>query len=139
MDFLTSRAFELPRTREDWRGEFHFNLWRTRQWPYRELQEGARLFWYETPLKRLSWETRVARVGRFEYRELDEAVEIITRSFGSFDEQQAYMQDKPSAGYGLVYASEPIRRVDRNRPEGFTMPRLGWLRIDEQVKRVWHL
>lgn len=136
MDLITSRRFVLPATAEDWAGAYHFNLWSKRHWPYVELHEEDRLFWYESPFQRFSWETEAVRVERFEYSSLDEAVAIMQRAFGPLDESQPYLDDKPEMGYGLVYASRPIRRLDRARPEGFRMPMLGWLRLDPTMRGV---
>jgi hypothetical protein len=54
MRMIVSRRFRFPRTAEELRTAFYFNLWSRRYWPLEALKEGDTLYLYESP-------TRLAR------------------------------------------------------------------------------
>ena len=49
-----------------------FNMWQLRLWPYQELQAGGTLYWYDTKEQVIVWQSRVAKVERFEFANKDE-------------------------------------------------------------------
>src|SRR3712207_1696062 len=135
MEYITSRGFVLPASAEEMADTFWFNMWRTMQWPYKELKVGDRLYWYESPSKSIVWKSEVVEVVRFEYQDKSVAGRELAERFGEFDKSQAYFLQAPLAGYCLAYKVLPAERVDYPRPEGFKFPYLGWLRVDEKVQR----
>lgn len=136
MEYITSRGFALPESAEEMAEAFWFNMWRAKQWPYRELNSGDLLYWYESPSKSIIWRTEVTEVARFEYEDKSVAGRVLEERFGEFDKLQSYFLQAPSEGYCLAFKVLPVERVDYPRPEGFKFPFLGWLRVDEKVKRA---
>jgi len=134
---MTSRSVDLPNSLEDWASNFHFNLWATEQWPYRELEEGTGVLWYEGRQKLLTWETRVIQLDRFKYSSLDEVGNRLLERFGSFNATQPYMKGKANRGVCIADRSEPIRFHGLSAPAGFRMPQLGWKRVDESLVSDW--
>ena len=110
-------------------------MWRAKQWPYKELNTGDLLHWYESPSKSIVWGTEVTEVVRFEYEDKSVAKRILEERFGEFDESQPYFLQAAPKGFCLAFKVLPTERVDYPRPEGFKFPYLGWLRVDERVKR----
>lgn len=135
MEYITSRGFRLPESDDEMAGEFWFNMWRSKQWPYKELKPGDLLYWYEPPSKAIVWRTEITEVTRFEYEDKAVAGRLLEERFGEFDKSQAYFLNAPSEGYCLAFKVLPVERVDYPKPEGFKFPYLGWLRIDERVER----
>lgn len=135
MEYVTSRSFRLPESEQEMADEFWFNMWRTRQWPYKELKAGDWLYWYESPGKSIVWRTTVTEVERFDYTDKSAAANALEAKFGEFDKSQAYLEHAPSEGYCLAYKVLPAERVDYPKPEGFRFPQLGWLRVDEEIRR----
>ena len=68
MDYITSRGFLLPKSEEEFGRIFWFNLWSKRLWPYRELERGDVLFWYQIPTRAIVWKSVVEQVMRCEYK-----------------------------------------------------------------------
>ncbi len=134
--FFVSRS-STPRSEEDWKEFFHFNMWRVRLWPLKEVKEQDRLLWYDTKMKRLTWETEIVLIDGFDYKTVESAVRRLRKHFGDTDLDQPYIRGRPEPGYCLAYRSDPVRRLDLPAPEGFKMPMLGWLRADDTWRNTW--
>ena len=136
MAFITSRNFALPETADGMSEGFWFNLWTRRLWPYRELEAGHTLYWYESPSKIVSWKTEVKQVDQFEYSDKAEAADRLHSVFGDFDQLHPYFVDGPDAGYCDAWNVTPVQRVDLARPDGFRFSQNGWMRVSE-VANIW--
>lgn len=134
--YVTSRS-RLPDAAEDM-DYLWFNVWQTRLWPYRELQPGDDLWWYESSSGRLRWHSRVARVEAFPYSGLDDALDRLDELFGTtVERRQDYLHGKPDEGYCLGYTVEALKLVDVPRPDGVTFSRTGWERGDRDGIAEW--
>jgi len=129
MDYLTSKRFELPSSRESMANGVWFNMWTIRLWPLRELEEGATLYFYETPNRRVVWKTRVTKIDTFQYHEKAAALGRLRREFGPFNPHQPYVEQAPAQGFCLDYAVAPLRRLSMPLPPGVRMSQQGWLRV----------
>lgn len=139
MEYITSRRFLLPDTADAMANTFWFNMWLTRQWPYRELDSGNVLYWYQSPTKQLTWKSHVTEVDRFPYDNKVEAERVMRDRFGDFDTEQPYFVDAPEHGYCIAWKVLSLEQLDVTRPEGFRMPMLGWLRVDTVIAEKWSL
>jgi hypothetical protein len=127
--FVTSRSFGLPDSAEAMNEAIWFNLWRNRLWPYRDVQRGDELYWYETSSERIVWRTRISELAAFAYASLDEALARIEAAFVvHVDRAQPYLTGKPDSGFCLAYRVDVIERVDLARPAGVRFSQQGWER-----------
>lgn len=131
--FVTSRGFPLPATLEEMEARSWFNLWQNRQWPYREVEEGNTLYWFDTAERAVVWESRIGRLLTFSYQTLDDARQRLRTFFGKPDLTDPYLDDATGHGYGVAYTVERLRRVQVPAPDAFRFPQLGWLRCNEQA------
>jgi hypothetical protein len=139
MEYITSRGFNLPESSEEMTDRFWFNMWRLKLWPYEELVVGDILYWYESPNKCIVWKTRISGVDRFQYENKEAAGHRLKEIFGDFDRDQPYYVEAPTKGFCLVWKVKPLQRVNIPRPDDFSFPQQGWLRIDDEVSRKWVL
>ena len=133
---MTSRNFVLPATPQAMAEGYWFNMWTKRLWPYRELEAGDVLFWYESPTKTVRWRSRVRAVVRFEYANKREAAARIVAESGPFDQGQPYFVDAPNSGYCLAWNVVGVKQINLPRPEQFRFGQSGWMRIEE-LANVW--
>src|SRR4051812_15889812 len=89
--FVTSRGYTLPTTPDGMAASPWFNLWQRRLWPYRELQPGDTLFWYDATAQAVVWASRVSRVERFEYGSKDDVRERLRAVFGDQSFSDPYL------------------------------------------------
>lgn len=134
--YVTSRGFLLPETEAEMGAAFWFNMWTKRLWPYKELQTGDILYWYETPTKSVKWRTEVSQIETFEYSDKQETATRLEAMFQSFDEQQDYFKKAPSEGFCLAWTVRPLEKLDLERPEDFRFAPNGWMRV-EDIKGQW--
>lgn len=138
MEYITSRRYTLPASAHEFRHQCWLNLWRRREWPYSRLMPGDILYWYETPTRVFVWKSRVARVERFPYTDKSNALATMEAAFGyEVDRTQPYFVDGPDQGYCLAYTVDSMERLCLPRPDGVVLPRLGWMRIDDEATRGW--
>jgi len=135
--YITSRGFRLPQTKEELESRVWFSLWKTEQWPYRELIQGDRLYWYESPTKRVVWESSIKDLDRLQYADKQDLADRLRSRFGDFDENEPYFREAPDEGYCIAYRVAAIKKLSRPKPKEIEMPRLGWLRVDEHIARTW--
>jgi len=141
MAYITSRGLQIPRSKPEMReARCWFNMWRSRQWPYGELESGDILYWYEVPTRRLVWETRITVVEKFPYRSKEEVVErLLDRFEYDVDRKEPYFVDAPKRGYCLAWRVEPVRSLALAKPEGVHFPRLGWWRVNDAAAQGWSI
>ena len=72
---VTSKNYFLPDDADAFSNGLWFNLWTKKQWPYKELERGDTLFWYESPSKHIVWKSQVVEVLRFSYESKKEVEE----------------------------------------------------------------
>lgn len=135
MTFVTSKKSSLPKTAEELQNDVWFNMWTKRYWPYQEVESGDTLFWYESPNKRVVWQSTILDVIRFAYQNKEEA----QAQLGLSPDQAGhfYFANAPASGFCLQYKVEAIARLPISKPEAFRFPQLGWLHVDEKVQREW--
>lgn len=134
--FIVSRR-SLTRDINEWPNICSFHMWAKQLWPYLEVKNGDRVFWYEGESKTLVWETRIVQLEAFAYDSSSQAYERLDRTFGPIDRKQPYVDRKDREGYCLAFRSEPVRVLDVPAPDGFRMPMLGWMRITPEVNGTW--
>lgn len=134
--YITSRSFVLPKDRDDMAQSVFYNMWQNKQWPYRELETGARLFWLEGPSNQLVWDSKVNRVERFEYSDKLMCKNKLKTLFSNADFSD-YFNKAPYSGHCLAYQVIPIRKIIIKKPDDLRFPQLGWLKIDEKVAKHW--
>ncbi len=139
MEYVTSRRFHMPVSAQEMEERFWFNMWRTQQWPLRELAVGDGLYWYESPAQRLVWNTRVSSIEQFTYTTKFEAAQALRTRFTDLDTEQPYFVEAPERGYCLVWKVTPLERLDLPKPAGFRFPMLGWLHLDNEIASQWGL
>lgn len=135
--YVTSRRFELPDTAAEM-GRLWFNVWQRQLWPYRELQPGDDLWWYESSSGRLRWYSRVVQVEAFPSSRLDDALDRLEKLFGTeIDRRQEYLHGKHDRGYCLGYTVDALKPVDVPRPDGVRFSMTGWERGDRDGIADW--
>ena len=135
MALITSRNFVLPQLSDAMRTNVWFNMWTMNRWPYKELNPGETLLWYESPNQHIVWSTNVTDVTRFPYSRREEVAAKLKLS--AVEAAQPYFVKAPASGFCLSYRVNPIERLDLSRPDDFRFPQLGWLRIDDDVVKKW--
>ena len=108
-------------------------MWQKKQWPYKELKEGDTLYWYESPSQSVVWRTVVSEVERLEYEDKELVWHFLQERFGEFDTAQSYYLSAPSKGYCLAYKVLPLEKVNYEKPENFSFPYLGWLKLSDEL------
>jgi len=132
---VTSKNYFLPDDADAFSNGLWFNLWTKKQWPYKELERGDTLFWYESPSKHIVWKSQVVEVLRFSYESKKEVEEKLNLT--PVQVAQEYFVDGPDAGFCLSYKVATIERLSIPRPDDFKFPRLGWLKVSPEVIAAW--
>jgi 5-methylcytosine-specific restriction endonuclease McrA len=137
MEYITSRRNYLPELPTELEDAYWFNLWQRKLWPYQELEVGSILYWYQTPSRSIVWKSVVTDVARFTYGSRSEAHKQLVSQFGNFDPSEDYFINAPEHGYGLAYKVSPLLRMEIPKPRNIQFPRVGWLRIAQEVEQRW--
>jgi hypothetical protein len=131
--FVTSRSFALPSTDKLLTDPIWYNMFEKRQLPYRLLQVGDILYWFDTKQAAIVWKTRVRAVERFQY-DSKEAVRkqvadpAFRDRFGVPDLDHPYFTgSKANKGFFLAYIVDSASPVRVPRPVGYKFKRIGWL------------
>ena len=135
--FITSRGFALPTDVGEMADNLWFNMWQRRLWPYKELDEGDTLYWYDTKEQAIVWRSRVAQVERFEYANKDEVRKKFQVSFELDDLNDPYFDNAKDQGYCLAYKVDSLVRLDVPKPAEFKFPMEGWLRCSDEDAANW--
>lgn len=138
MEYITSRGFKFPHFVKKMADQLWFNMWRRRQWPYREVVAGDVLYWYEAKSKSVVWQTRVAKVHKQEYRSKPELAMALKSAFGVSIAKDPYFKYKgrPSTGVCLAYKVIPVKHLNISYPVAPRFPRLGWSRPGERFYKA---
>jgi hypothetical protein len=135
--FITSRGFALPTDAGVMRENLWFNLWQRRLWPYKELDVGDTLYWYDTKELAIVWRSRVAQAERFEYSNKDEVRKRFQVSVGLDDLHDPYFDKAKDQGYCLAYKVDSMVRLNVPKPADFTFPMVGWHRCSDKDAADW--
>ena len=135
--FVTSRGFALPTDSSKMGESLWFNMWQRRLWPYMELDKGDTLFWYDAKKQAIVWQSRVAKVERFEYANKNEVRKKFQLSFGLDDLNDPYFDKAKDKGYCLAYKVDSLVRIDATKPAEFKFPIEGWLRCSDEDAGDW--
>ncbi len=135
--YITSRRYILPSRKVEFAQRVWFHFWRRRLWPYREIQPGDILFWYETPSKRIVWKSWLSKVIRGSYQNKHEVKERLYREFGLQEINSPYLEQAPKQGYYLAFQAVPLQHLDLGKPPHIRFPAHGWLRITQEIAHEW--
>lgn len=135
MKYATSRSFVLPISPEEMSTALWFNLWKNKNWPYRELEVGDVVLWYESATQRLRWLTKVVEVHRFEYSSKADVAQQL--DLDQEDRTQPYFTDGPDSGYCLAYRVDALAELAEEKPPEFRFPMLGWMRLADDADTPW--
>jgi hypothetical protein len=137
--YLRKRLTSQGLTTEDELSRPNWSLWRSRRFPWGDLEPGDRVLlidhWREDD--RLSWELSVTDVHHQRVDSKSEAVTYLAEAYGiPVDELEddvylAAKEDGP--GVLLAWRGEQTRRLNLPRPPGLKIARHGWGRLDEQA------
>ncbi len=136
-EFVTSRGYALPTSGDDLAGWMWFNMWKPRLFPYRELDVGNTLFWYDSTAQAIVWKTKVNDIDRFEYKSKDEVRTRLIERFGSDPIDDPYYIDASDHGYCLAYKVTPVEQLNVAKPPDYRFPQIGWLRCDDAEAQSW--
>lgn len=134
--YVTSRG-TVPESADDLAGWVWFNLWQRRLWPYKELNVGDTLYWYDSTAHEIVWETKVVAVERFEYEDKTEVRQRLLKRFDVEPNEDPNFIESADAGFCLAYKVAPVRQVRLPRPNEFKFPQGGWLRCDDPIAKTW--
>jgi hypothetical protein len=110
--FVTSRGFPLPADPGEMASNLWFNMWQRRLWPYKELEEGATRYWYDTKEQAIVWRSRVIQVERFEYAGKEAVRKRFDTAFGVTNLNDPYFDKAKDQGYCLAYKVDLLIRLD---------------------------
>lgn len=135
--FITSRGFALPTSSDELAGWVWFNMWQRRLWPYRALEVGDTLFWYDSPAQAIVWKTTVSDVDRFEYENKNQVRQRFQERFGDDPINDPYFVDASDHGYCLAYKVTPVEQLNLPKPGDYKFPQGGWLRCSDAEAQTW--
>jgi hypothetical protein len=137
--YLRKRLTSQGLTTEDELSRPNWSLWRSRRFPWGDLEPGDRVLlidhWREDD--RLSWELSVTDAHHQRVGSKAEAVTYLAEAYGMSEdelEDDVYLAGKEDGpGVLLAWRGERIRRINLPRPPGLKIARHGWGRLDEQT------
>lgn len=135
--FVTSRGFPLPTDAGEMASNLWFNMWQRRLWPYKELEERAMLYWYDTKEQAIVWRSRVVQVARFQYSSKDDVRKQFDIAFGVTNLNDPYFDKAKDQGYCLACKVSALIRLHVPKPAQFKFPMEGWLRCSDEDASEW--
>ncbi len=132
MEYITSRGYKLSSEISEIENHNWYNLWKNKQFPYNELLPGDTLFWYDTSSKKLVWKTQVIKVDRFPYSNKQEIKDRHPITIG-----EKYFEEGPSKGHFIGYKVKVLEKIEIQKPSGYTIPQIGWIRVDNEIAELW--
>jgi hypothetical protein len=135
--YITSRSFALPTDANEMADSLWFNIWQPRLWPYRELQLGDPLFWYDPTIQSIVWRSQVARIERFPFKNKREVEERLYSVFGVQVGDDPYFIKAANSGHCLAYQVNSVVHCDIPKPANYRLPQLGWIRTTDETAREW--
>lgn len=138
--YITSRSFALPTDANEMEDRLWFNIWQHRLWPYRELELGDLLFWYDPTTQSIVWRSKVASIERFAFKNKREVEERLYTVFGIEVGDDPYFIKAADHGYCLAYQVDSLVHCDIAKPGDYRLPQIGWIReTDGDTAREWLL
>jgi len=135
--YVTSRRFALPTSIEELAGRLWFNLWQQRLWPYREVDVGDTLYWYDPTARAIVWNTTVRDVDRFKYESKEQLRSRLHERFGEDPVDDPYYAQAANQGYCIAYKVTPVEQLNLPKPTDYGLPRLGWLQCKDPEAQAW--
>lgn len=124
-------------------GRRHWNLWRTRQQPFKDFGDGTQVVLVDTwpGGSRLTWQVRASDVIATSYASKNEAIRYIAQGLGIPRSEvwaDDYTTNGPDEGVLLAWGCQPVRRINIGRPQDMKFRPNGWLTEDSPtVLRRW--
>jgi hypothetical protein len=124
--------------------EVEWNMWRSRQPPYHDLDVGSRVILVSgggPTAGMLTWEVEVTAVAKGQYGSHEEAFQLLSTGVGRDRLKEAgvarrtflaqdYTSNAPAAGWLLGWSYQPIRSVMLPRSSELRIGRNGWGAVD---------
>lgn len=132
MEYITSRGFDLPKTKSEMEKADWFNMWHGKQFPYRDLMKGDILYWYDKKEGALIWRTLITDVEREPYTDKEKIFKRFQNSLGT-----EYHKGRATKGYCLRYKFKVLERVSISKPKNYSIPQLGWIKLDNKQSQRW--
>lgn len=141
MRWLKNQPWVDPKTgRQD--PDVEWNMWRLRQPPFHDLEEGDTVFTVEPRSGRpseITAQARVTRVVAAAYGSKDEAWKLIKSLFAYADLgwtrrdfiEQSYTAEAPDSGWLLAFTYDVVREMNIDLPEELVLLGNGWLGLDQ--------
>ena len=134
--YMRKRSTSEGLTTEEELGRPNWSLWRTRRFPWGDLDRGDRVLlidhWRDED--RLSWELSVAEAHHRRVTSKPEAMAYLAKVFAVPAEEledDVYLAGKNDGpGVLLAWRGEQVRRLNLPRPPGLKLARHGWGRLD---------
>jgi hypothetical protein len=112
-------------------------MWQPRLWPYRELQTGDLLFWYDPTIQSIVWRSQVTSIERFRFTDKREVEERLYSVFGIQVGDDPYFVKAANSGYCLAYQVDSLVRCDIPKPVHYRLPQIGWIRATDETAQEW--
>ena len=121
--------------------DVEWHMWRTRQWPYSDLQDGLPYFSVTgggPKLGRVMSECRMEHLVKAPYASHEEAWELVRTGLPASERTRLGLRDKggfirhdytqaaPPSGHLIAFVARHVRDVDVPRPDGFRFRPHGW-------------
>jgi len=132
MEYITSRSFDLPTDKEQMESSDWFNMWKRRNFLYKEILIGDILYWFETKTQQLVWKTKIISVERYPYSDKKLIFDRYKNSLG-----QQYNDSRPNNGYFVGYKVKVIERIRIPKPANYRFSELGWVKVDKEIAHKW--
>ena len=148
MYYLHNQPWSSPESPE-LDGEFQWNLWGTRLWPYNRIEVGDRLLLC-CPVpggSRITWEAELTQVEKAPYGSKCEAWQTIAASFPQLKRDLGwtyrtfrdaeYTKARPEVGHLLAFTYDPVQELQVDRPRRWRLRPNGWLVLtDEEAQSL---
>ena len=135
--FITSRGYVLPSSGDELAGWVWFNMWQRRLWPYKELNVGDTLYWYDSTAQAIVWKTTVSDVDRFAYKNKQQVRQRFQERFGDDPVDDPYYVEASDHGHCLAYKVMPEGQLRLAKPRDYKFPQGGWLRCSDPEAQAW--
>lgn len=138
--FVKSQPWNEPFSRSSMTAGIEWNMWTKRQWPFLHIEEGDEIACVSAGAPadgKIMWIAKITYLVTAPYSSHEEAWELLKNAIpaplrkangltrrGFLDLDYTYY--KPQEGWILGFASEPVRYVNRHRPDGFRFRPNGW-------------
>ena len=139
MEYITACNVLMSDSPEEIACEVWYSLWEKEVWPYTEVSPLDIVYFLEKPKDRLMWKASITGIYRFKYDDKYTLREKLLARYPEAAVDVASFEGVSDAGYCLAYRVNPLHSLNIPKPDGLVFPALGWLRVDEQVRKEWVL